>query len=200
MQKKFLKVFVCAALIVCSLSVSAFGVEDCAHAGGWVEGQCAECGFFCTHEWVSGRCSVCSKTCYHDNMSGSVCSDCGFVCDHVWQLGACVTCHAPCPQGAWRVAEGSPTSRVCGLCGNYQSYCEGCFGSFVNGYCPTCDPEPPVSADRIGVSLRDTVTPDMASGALAEVIALLPTLLFAVAGFIGIRKGLGFLLGRIRSA
>ena len=38
------------------------------------------------------------------------------------------------------------------------------------------------------------------SPVLGEVLALIPTVLLAVVGFIGIRKGLGFLLGRIRSA
>ena len=56
---------------------------------------------------------------------------------------------------------------------------------------------PPDFGPPPGVS--DVVTADVAAGALSGVVSVLPTVLLAVVGFIGIRKGLGFLLGRIRS-
>lgn len=51
-----------------------------------------------------------------------------------------------------------------------------------------------------GYNLADVVTTDMVSGVFDQIIGLLPILIPAVVGFIGIRKGIGFLTGTIKKA
>lgn len=48
--------------------------------------------------------------------------------------------------------------------------------------------------------LSGIVTGTMISGVLNEIVSLLPIILPALIGFIAIRKGIGFLLGSLRSA
>lgn len=48
--------------------------------------------------------------------------------------------------------------------------------------------------------LSGIVTAQMISGVLNEIVQLLPIILPALIGFIAIRKGIGFLLGSLRSA
>lgn len=48
--------------------------------------------------------------------------------------------------------------------------------------------------------LSSIVTAQMISGVLNEIVQLLPIILPALIGFIAIRKGIGFLLGSLRSA
>lgn len=48
--------------------------------------------------------------------------------------------------------------------------------------------------------LKDLVTAEVLKGALAEVVGLLPVIIPVSIGYIGIRKGVSFLLGMIRRA
>lgn len=45
-----------------------------------------------------------------------------------------------------------------------------------------------------------SITSDMINGLFDGIIALLPMLLPALVGWIGIKKGIGFLMGTLRSA
>lgn len=51
-----------------------------------------------------------------------------------------------------------------------------------------------------GKVLSSIVTSDMIGGVLDEIINVLPIVLPVAIGFIGIRKGLGFVLGTLHSA
>ena len=48
--------------------------------------------------------------------------------------------------------------------------------------------------------LKDVVTAAMCTGVLDEIIGLLPVVVPVSVGFIGLRKGLGFLFGTLRKA
>ena len=48
--------------------------------------------------------------------------------------------------------------------------------------------------------LQKAVTEDVAGSVLDEVLGVFPVLLAVLVGFIGIRKGLGFVLGLLRSS
>lgn len=48
--------------------------------------------------------------------------------------------------------------------------------------------------------LKDVVTADMMSGALDEIIGLLPVVIPVMIGFIALRKGISFLQGILHSA
>lgn len=50
------------------------------------------------------------------------------------------------------------------------------------------------------VSLASVVTADMVKGVFNEIISLLPVIIPAAVGFIGVRKGISFLFGTLRSA
>ena len=50
------------------------------------------------------------------------------------------------------------------------------------------------------LALTGIVTKDMLSGVLAEVIGLLPVVIPVAITFIGVRKGISFLLGMLRAA
>lgn len=49
-------------------------------------------------------------------------------------------------------------------------------------------------------SLSSVVTAEMVKGVFDEIVSLLPVIVPAAVGFIGIRKGLSFLFGILRSA
>ena len=191
------------ALIVCALSVSAFAYDEtyrCPDCGlGVVEHMYTRLFVDCPHEHIaSTSCEYCtdcgtllSGECAHDFTSSGVpslhCSLCGLVCSHEVMNGFYV-CHE------------------CGFDVNgldpYRPFCW--HGSITNDlYKTTCDfcgerdpvpYVPPVSEP----GTFDFVEQSDFLPVLGEVLALIPTVLLAVVGFIGIRKGLGFLLGRIR--
>ena len=48
--------------------------------------------------------------------------------------------------------------------------------------------------------LASIVTADMLGGVLDEIVALLPTIIPVMIGFIGLRKGISFLQGVLHSA
>ena len=48
--------------------------------------------------------------------------------------------------------------------------------------------------------LSAIVTADMLGGVLDEIVALLPVVIPVMIGFIALRKGIGFILGSLRSA
>ncbi len=48
--------------------------------------------------------------------------------------------------------------------------------------------------------LKDVITADLLGGVMKEIVGLLPVVVPTVIGFIGIRKGLSFLMGMIRQA
>ena len=48
--------------------------------------------------------------------------------------------------------------------------------------------------------LSDVVTADMLSGVLDEIVGLLPICIPVMIGFIGLRKGIGFVRGILQSA
>lgn len=48
--------------------------------------------------------------------------------------------------------------------------------------------------------LSEVITSGMVSGVLDQIIAVLPILLPAAISFIGVRKGIAFVLGMLRSA
>lgn len=49
-------------------------------------------------------------------------------------------------------------------------------------------------------SLSEVVTGDMMQGVFNEILSLLPIVIPVVVGFIGLRKGISFLMGILRSA
>lgn len=49
-------------------------------------------------------------------------------------------------------------------------------------------------------TLSAVVTTDMVKGVFDEIISLLPIVIPAVVGFLGIRKGISFVMGVLRSA
>ena len=60
-------------------------------------------------------------------------------------------------------------------------------------------PDPTATPDTRS-PLQKAVTEDVAGSVLDEVMGVFPVLLAALVGFIGIRKGLGFVLGLLRSS
>lgn len=52
----------------------------------------------------------------------------------------------------------------------------------------------------VATSLSNVVTSEMLQGVFNEILALLPVAIPVVVGFIGIRKGISFLIGILRSA
>lgn len=48
--------------------------------------------------------------------------------------------------------------------------------------------------------LSEVVTPEMMSGVLDEVVALLPVTMPVAIGFIGLRKGISFVMGVLHAA
>ena len=52
----------------------------------------------------------------------------------------------------------------------------------------------------VATSLSTVVTSEMLQGVFNEILALLPVAIPVVVGFIGIRKGISFLIGILRSA
>lgn len=48
--------------------------------------------------------------------------------------------------------------------------------------------------------LDTVVTADMLGGVLDEVVGLLPIIIPVTIGFIGLRKGIGFLIGMLKAA
>ena len=48
--------------------------------------------------------------------------------------------------------------------------------------------------------LSEVVTPEMMSGVLDEVVALLPVTMPVAIGFIGLRKGIAFVMGVLHAA
>ena len=63
----------------------------------------------------------------------------------------------------------------------------------------TQTPDPTATPDTRS-ALQKAVTEDVAGSVMDEVISVLPVLLAALVGFIGIRKGIGFVIGLLRSA
>ena len=51
-----------------------------------------------------------------------------------------------------------------------------------------------------GTVLDGILKPEMVNGVLAEVVALIPTVIPVAISFIAIRKGISFVLGLLRSA
>ena len=51
-----------------------------------------------------------------------------------------------------------------------------------------------------GKVLSNIVTSDMLGGVLDEIVNVLPVVLPVAIGFIGVRKGIGFVLGTLHSA
>ncbi len=49
-------------------------------------------------------------------------------------------------------------------------------------------------------TLASVVTADMVKGVFNDILSMLPVIVPAAVGFIGIRKGLSFLFGTLRSA
>ena len=56
------------------------------------------------------------------------------------------------------------------------------------------------NTETVVTGLSSVVTQDMMSGVLDEVLNLLPIAIPVVIGFIGLRKGISFLMGILRSA
>ncbi len=56
------------------------------------------------------------------------------------------------------------------------------------------------AASSAALALSGVVTADMIKGVLAEVIGLLPVVIPVAITFIGVRKGISFLLGMLRAA
>ena len=52
----------------------------------------------------------------------------------------------------------------------------------------------------VATSLSTVVTSEMLQGVFNEILALIPVAIPVVVGFIGIRKGISFLIGILRSA
>lgn len=48
--------------------------------------------------------------------------------------------------------------------------------------------------------LNEVIRPEVVSGVLDEVVALIPTIIPVAISFIAIRKGISFILGMLRSA
>lgn len=48
--------------------------------------------------------------------------------------------------------------------------------------------------------LNEVIRPEVVSGVLDEVVALIPTIIPVAISFIAIRKGISFVLGMLRSA
>ena len=63
----------------------------------------------------------------------------------------------------------------------------------------TQTPDPTATPDTRS-PLQKAVTEDVAGSVLDEVIGVFPVLLAVLVGFIGIRKGLGFVIGLLRSS
>lgn len=53
---------------------------------------------------------------------------------------------------------------------------------------------------EVTTSLSSIVTADMVKGVFNEILSLLPVIVPVSVGFIGVRKGLGFLFGSLRQA
>lgn len=56
------------------------------------------------------------------------------------------------------------------------------------------------SAVSVGSEVRDAVANVDMTGILSEIISLLPLVLPVIIGFIGVRKGISFLIGSLRRA
>ena len=56
------------------------------------------------------------------------------------------------------------------------------------------------SLEPVPVGVSDIVTTDMLSGALDQIVALLPVVVVCIVGFVGIRKGISFLQQILHSA
>lgn len=57
-----------------------------------------------------------------------------------------------------------------------------------------------VTALSGSTDLASIVTPEMLSGVLDEIVGLLPVVIPVMIGFIGLRKGIGFIRSVLRSA
>lgn len=54
--------------------------------------------------------------------------------------------------------------------------------------------------EAVSTTLSTIVTAQMLSGVLDEIVGLLPVVLPVMIGFIALRKGIGFVIGSLRSA
>lgn len=122
-------------------------------------------------------------------------------CNHSWFLDTCDTCGYVCEHPQWVINEWG--EQECCICNHLWQYCLECSAPLADGLCSSY-PDTHTKGMFVDIEDKDTVFGFMSSvdfsAVLSGVIAVLPTVLLAVVGFIGIRKGLGFLLGRIRSA